>query len=80
MYIARGRGGKQRGRGAGKKQKQASDPLSSDPHCSEQQRRAFTGLLARDPNPVSGLVLKFHPALVQQVAAVSSLTVAVCCF
>lgn len=40
------KGAKQQGVGQGKKQKQASDPLSSDPRCSELQREGFTGLSA----------------------------------
>lgn len=37
VCIARGKGGKQQGAGQGRKKKQASDPLSSDPLCSEHE-------------------------------------------
>lgn len=69
MWVKRA---KQQDAGQGKRQKQASDPLGSDPHGSPTETGVHAGpfLLL--------LLLHSSPALVQQVAAVSGFAVAAC--
>lgn len=72
MCSARGKEDEQQDAGRGKQQKQAPDPLSNGPLCSPLETGAFASPFL--------LLLCSGPALVQQVAAVSSFAVAACFF
>lgn len=83
MCFARGKEDEQQDAGRGKRQKQAPDPLSNDPLCSPLETGALAGpflLLLCSFSAASLLLLCSSPALVQQVAAVSSFAVAACFF
>lgn len=75
MCIVRGKGAKQRGRN-----KNRPLTLSAVTRAAASRRRRQRSQDSQITAPVSGLVAEFHPALVQQVASVSSFAVAACFF
>lgn len=78
VCIVRGKGGKQQGAGQERNKNRPLTLSAVTLSAASMRGEHSQGRFVRNQNPVSGLVLKFHPALVQQVASVSGSAVAAC--
>lgn len=72
----RGKGGKQQGAGQARNKNRPLTLSAVTRRAASSRGERSVDAFAKESNPVSGLVLEFHPALVQQVASDSSFAIA----